>query len=188
MATEPAYTHGHHESVLRSHRWRTAANSAGYLLPHLRPGLALLDVGCGPGTITVDLATHVAPGATVGVDNATAALEAARTPDAPAGVRFEIGDLRHERADVTAVLDVDVEVTVSSGTYVRALARDLGAALGTGGHLTALRRTRVEHLNRLRESLDRSVELLYVPELFTRHHGIRATRQVADALSAELGY
>lgn len=40
-------------------------------------------------------------------------------------------------------LDVDVEVEVSSGTYVRALARDLGAALGVGGHLTALRRTRV---------------------------------------------
>jgi tRNA pseudouridine55 synthase len=42
-----------------------------------------------------------------------------------------------------ALLDVDVEVDVSSGTYVRALARDLGAALGVGGHLTALRRTRV---------------------------------------------
>lgn len=41
------------------------------------------------------------------------------------------------------VVDVDVEVEVSSGTYVRALARDLGAALGVGGHLTALRRTRV---------------------------------------------
>ncbi|HET7279374.1 MAG TPA: tRNA pseudouridine(55) synthase TruB [Dermatophilaceae bacterium] len=40
-------------------------------------------------------------------------------------------------------VDVDVEVTVSSGTYVRALARDLGAALGTGGHLTRLRRSRV---------------------------------------------
>jgi tRNA pseudouridine55 synthase len=41
------------------------------------------------------------------------------------------------------LLDVDVVVECSSGTYVRALARDLGAALGTGGHLTALRRTRV---------------------------------------------
>lgn len=40
-------------------------------------------------------------------------------------------------------LDLDVEVTCSSGTYVRALARDLGASLGVGGHLTALRRTRV---------------------------------------------
>ena len=50
------YTHGHHESVLRSHRWRTAQNSAGYLVPHLGPGMRLLDVGCGPGTITMDLA------------------------------------------------------------------------------------------------------------------------------------
>jgi tRNA pseudouridine55 synthase len=40
-------------------------------------------------------------------------------------------------------VDVDVEVECSSGTYIRALARDLGAALGVGGHLTALRRTRV---------------------------------------------
>lgn len=43
----------------------------------------------------------------------------------------------------TAVLDCDVTVRCSSGTYIRALARDLGEALGTGGHLTALRRTRV---------------------------------------------
>lgn len=43
------------------------------------------------------------------------------------------------------LLDVDVDVTCSSGTYIRAIARDLGAALGTGGHLTALRRTRVGH-------------------------------------------
>ncbi|PKW25807.1 tRNA pseudouridine(55) synthase TruB [Phycicoccus duodecadis] len=57
--------------------------------------------------------------------------------------RFVVGDLRPELVSSVPVLDVDVEVTVSSGTYVRALARDLGAALGTGGHLTALRRTRV---------------------------------------------
>ena len=53
--------------------------------------------------------------------------------------RFAVLDVR----PVGACLDVDVEVEVSSGTYVRALARDLGAALGVGGHLTALRRTRV---------------------------------------------
>ncbi len=57
--------------------------------------------------------------------------------------RFEVGGARSHEVDGVPVLDVDVEVTVSSGTYVRALARDLGAALGTGGHLTALRRTRV---------------------------------------------
>ena len=57
--------------------------------------------------------------------------------------RFEVGATRIGLVEGTPVLDVDVEVTVSSGTYVRALARDLGAALGVGGHLTALRRTRV---------------------------------------------
>ncbi|WP_308015106.1 class I SAM-dependent methyltransferase [Nocardia coffeae] len=53
------YTHGHHETVLRSHRTRTAENSAAYLLPHLDPDASLLDIGAGPGTITVDLATRV---------------------------------------------------------------------------------------------------------------------------------
>ena len=57
--------------------------------------------------------------------------------------------VRIDRFDVLAIrregdfVDVDVEVDCSSGTYIRALARDLGAALGVGGHLTALRRTRV---------------------------------------------
>ena len=59
-ANQVRYTHGHHESVLRSHAWRTAENSAGYLLPHLTADMELLDVGSGPGTITVDLATQVA--------------------------------------------------------------------------------------------------------------------------------
>jgi tRNA pseudouridine55 synthase len=53
--------------------------------------------------------------------------------------RFEATEVR----TVGDLLDVDVEIECSSGTYVRALARDLGAALGVGGHLTALRRTRV---------------------------------------------
>ncbi|MBE1591237.1 tRNA pseudouridine(55) synthase TruB [Nonomuraea angiospora] len=58
----------------------------------------------------------------------------------PVTVRsFEVLDIRaHDD-----VVDVDAVVTCSSGTYIRALARDLGAALGVGGHLTALRRTRV---------------------------------------------
>ncbi|MEU6863287.1 methyltransferase domain-containing protein [Streptomyces sp. NPDC046876] len=72
------YTHGHHESVLRSHRWRTAANSAAYLVGELRPGMSVLDVGCGPGTITADLAQLVAPGGRVtAVDAAQDVLEQA---------------------------------------------------------------------------------------------------------------
>ena len=72
------YTHGHHESVLRSHRWRTAENSAHHLLPHLVPGQSLLDVGCGPGTITVDLARRVAPGRVTAIETTGEALELVR--------------------------------------------------------------------------------------------------------------
>jgi hypothetical protein len=49
-----------------------------------------------------------------------------------------------------------------------------------------LRRNRAEHLATLRASLDRSLPLLYVPELFSRTHGIRAMRQVAEHLAEEL--
>lgn len=56
---------------------------------------------------------------------------------------FEVTDVRHVRLDGSTVVDVDVRVVCSSGTYVRALARDVGGALGVGGHLTMLRRTRV---------------------------------------------
>jgi len=84
------YTHGHHESVLRSHVWRTAENSAAYLLPLLRPGLDLLDVGCGPGTITADLARRVAPGRAFGIDRAGAVLEQARAHAAEQRVAVEI--------------------------------------------------------------------------------------------------
>lgn len=75
---QAVYTHGHHESVLRSHSRRTAEDSAGYLLPHLRPGMSVLDVGCGPGTITVGLAARVAPGRVVAVEITDEALDLAR--------------------------------------------------------------------------------------------------------------
>lgn len=88
------YTHGHHDSVLRSHRWRTADNSAAYLIPELRPGMSVLDVGCGPGTITVDLAGLVAPGEVLGVDRAEAVLDEARAAGAEvANARFEVADI-----------------------------------------------------------------------------------------------
>jgi tRNA pseudouridine55 synthase len=57
--------------------------------------------------------------------------------------RFDVVAARREFKGVDGIIDVDVEVDCSSGTYIRALARDVGAALGVGGHLTALRRTRV---------------------------------------------
>lgn len=96
---EARYTHGHHDSVLRSHRWRTAANSAAYLVPLLRPGMEVLDVGCGPGTITVELAQLTAPGRTIGIDPAAEVIDGARAlgtdPTAGQGTRvdFRVGDV-----------------------------------------------------------------------------------------------
>lgn len=82
--------------MLRSHTWRTAVNSAGYLLGHLRPGLSLLDVGCGPGTITLDLAERVSPGSVIGLDRDAGVLEGAersRAGRALENVSFRTGDV-----------------------------------------------------------------------------------------------
>ncbi len=96
--TPDTYLHGHHDSVLRSHRWRTAENSAGYLLPRLPVTARVLDVGCGPGTITVDLAARVPEGQVVGIDAAGDVLDLARQEADRQGrpnVRFETGDVYH---------------------------------------------------------------------------------------------
>ena len=92
MPPDDIYLHGHHDSVLRSHRWRTAENSAAYLLPELRAGMSVLDVGCGPGTITADLARRVAPGEVVGVDRDEGVLAEAASAGL-ANLRFAPGDV-----------------------------------------------------------------------------------------------
>jgi SAM-dependent methyltransferase len=96
MAEAHRYLHGHHDSVLRSHRWRSVENSAGYLIPHLEPGARVLDVGCGPGTITVGLASRVGDGHVVGIDAAPGIVAEARAEAARKGQRnvtFEAGDV-----------------------------------------------------------------------------------------------
>ncbi len=94
MTTE-RYTHGHSPAVLAAHSLRTAQNSAAFLLPQLQDGHRLLDIGCGPGTITVDLADLIDPGEAVGVDQVEAVLDEARALAEQRGqsnVRFECAD------------------------------------------------------------------------------------------------
>ena len=91
MTGSDRYTHGHAEPVLQSHRWRTAENSAAYLLPSLTEGMDLLDVGCGPGTITVDLAARVAPGRVLGIDVSDEPLAEARGLAERSGVDVTFG-------------------------------------------------------------------------------------------------
>ena len=85
-----SYTHGHTDAVLRVHGWRTMANSARYLRPYLRAGVEILDVGCGPGSLTADLAREVAPGRVVGIDSSPEVLATARATAEAAGVDVEL--------------------------------------------------------------------------------------------------
>ena len=78
MTKEQAtYSHGHHESVVEDHARRTAKDSAGYLIPHIKPTDTILDVGCGPGTITADLAALAPHGNVIGCDAVESVLHQA---------------------------------------------------------------------------------------------------------------
>ncbi|KZT09717.1 S-adenosyl-L-methionine-dependent methyltransferase [Laetiporus sulphureus 93-53] len=95
MSKVAHYINGHQESVLRSHSWRTAKNSADYLLSSLKPDMHILDIGCGPGTITIDFATLVPQGSVIGLENVEGVLEQARANASARGVqnvKFVVGD------------------------------------------------------------------------------------------------
>lgn len=90
MAT---YTHGHHESVLRSHSNRTIANSAEHLRPLLSPDALLLDVGAGPGTITMEFARHVAHVTATEIgENELALSRALAAEEGVANIDFSVED------------------------------------------------------------------------------------------------
>jgi len=75
-----------------------------------------------------------------------------------------------------------------AGELSQAVDGEVGPIMEGARLAVTLRRTRAEHLERLRKGVDPATPLLYVPYLFVRTHGLRSTRQVAEALSAELGY
>lgn len=134
------YTHGHHESVLRSHRWRTVENSAAYLIPHLTPGRTLLDVGSGPGTITADLAARLAPGRVTALEATDDALALTRTEIEAHGltnVDYVVGDIHAlEMPDDSFDIVHAHQVLQHVADPVQAL-REMGRVCAPGGVVAA---------------------------------------------------
>ena len=91
----PTYTMGYGPEFRKMLERRNAANCAAHLLPHLSPGMRLLDLGCGPGTISVGLASAVAPGALHGIDMEASQIEMANAAAKAGGhgkAVFQVGD------------------------------------------------------------------------------------------------
>jgi len=93
------YTTDHSPSVIQTHSWRTLSNSAAYLIPHIRPHMTILDIGCGPGSITIDLAKHVPQGQVTGVDYVSDPLPSARN----LASEQNITNITFQQADIHAL-------------------------------------------------------------------------------------
>ncbi|MEU3017807.1 methyltransferase domain-containing protein [Nocardiopsis sp. NPDC007018] len=134
------YTHGQHPIVTSSYLWRDAENSAPYALSEVRPGRSLLDVGCGPGSITADLARRVAPGRVTAVDASAEAVERASAHAEEAGVDnvdFVVGDVHAlDLPDDTFDVVHAHQVLQHVGDPVRALA-EMGRVARPGGVVAA---------------------------------------------------
>lgn len=92
----PFYTIGFSESILQHLRRHTAHTHAAHLLPYLKPGLRVLDLGCGPGTLSIGLAEAIAPGELHGVDMEPSQVDLARSIAKAGGhdnATFQVGDV-----------------------------------------------------------------------------------------------
>jgi len=129
MADEPLrhelYTHGHAPAVVRQHAQRTAGEAAAFLLPHLQPDMRLLDVGCGPGSITRGLAERLPAGQVVGLDLSRETLESARRDAAAHGLM----NLRYEEGSVYELSFPDGSFDVAYAHQVLQHLRERGLAL-----------------------------------------------------------
>jgi ubiquinone/menaquinone biosynthesis C-methylase UbiE len=110
---EEVYTHGHHPVIVAAHAERTAAEAAAFVLPRLQRGMRVLDIGCGPGSITAGLAEHVGEsGSVVGIDNSEEAVEIASATHAAAS------NLTFETASAYALPFADASFDVAYGHQV----------------------------------------------------------------------
>lgn len=94
------YQLGHHPLIVARHARRTVETAAAFLLPFLEPGMRLLDVGCGPGSMTCGFAQRVAPGETVGIDPSADVIATAQSLAGATTARnlsFEVGSIYQPR-------------------------------------------------------------------------------------------
>jgi ubiquinone/menaquinone biosynthesis C-methylase UbiE len=135
MATEN-YTLGYGESSMEWMESRTAEGHGAFLLPYLKPGMRLLDCGCGPGTLTIGFARHVAPAEAIGIDRDSMQF----TAIAAEAQREQVSNLRFEAGDIYALPYADQSFDVVFGSAVlgsvanaAAVVTEMIRVLKTGG-------------------------------------------------------
>jgi ubiquinone/menaquinone biosynthesis C-methylase UbiE len=112
--TRERYVHGYEEWTRQWMTQRTAADDLDFLIPYLKPGMSVIDCGCGPGSITADLAALVAPGAVVGIDIEPRQLEAAERLAIERGVK----NISFQQASVYELPFPDASFDVSVAHFV----------------------------------------------------------------------
>jgi ubiquinone/menaquinone biosynthesis C-methylase UbiE len=108
------YVHGYEEWTRQWMSQRTAARDLDFLLPHLKPGMSVIDCGCGPGSITADLAVIVSPGAVVGIDIEPRQLEAAKQLAEERGVK----NITFQQASVYEIPFPDASFDIAVAHFV----------------------------------------------------------------------
>ena len=123
VSTEPTYTMGYDEDFRRMLLWRSAESHARHLLPHLQPGLRVLDFGCGPGNISVGLAAAVEPGEFHGVDIEESQIDLARAA-------AEAGGHSNATFHVADVLDLPFDDDTFDAAHCHAVLNHVPDTLG----------------------------------------------------------
>ena len=114
VSTTEKYTLGYGDSSMDWMTRRTVEGHGAFMLPYLEPGMRLLDCGCGPGTLTLGFAKHVAPGETIGID-----LEASQFADSAEAARREsIDNLEFRTGDIYALPFEDASFDAVFGSAV----------------------------------------------------------------------
>ena len=139
-ASTPTYTMGYGPEFGKLLERRNAADCAAHLVPHLRPGMRLLDLGCGPGTISVGLADAVAPGELYGIDMEPSQVEmagAAASAGGHANARFRTGDVANLPFDDAAFDVAHCHALLNHVPDTRAVVAEAKRVLKPGGLFSA---------------------------------------------------